>query len=310
MRYLLLFFLIVSYTFSWAQIKSEDEPIQQFSMFYGNDVTAQKDLYYTNGWAFEYVHPIFSKSPFNIEFLSRSANVIEYHSVRLIYDVFTPDLHKELFTDRPFAAYMMLGSKHQYINTVSNFSISSELQLGVIGPATGAGKVQNSLHELMPGADRIEGWDTQIQNDIGINYIFSVDKQFFRNELVEILGGSSIYLGTPYTKAEVNTKIRVGLMEDYFNRLNTSSSKNWQIFLFGEIKGSYVLHNATIQGGLVNSFNTYVRKDLTPFVVDYQLGIGSVYKKYSLIFGQHLLTKEFDAGNSHSWGYFSFYITF
>ena len=304
-----LLFIFIAYS-SGAQSHLNEEPQKQFSMFYGNDFTAQTDMYYTNGISFEYMHPALSKSPFNINFLKESKTLDGYHSARLIYHVFTPDFHKELLTDRPFSAYVMLGSKHQYVNSNSELRITSELQIGVIGQAAGAGIFQNGLHKLMPGADRVIGWETQIKNDVSINYVFQLEKQFFRNNFSELIGGTTLYLGTPYTKAEVGTLLRIGLIEDHFNRLNIGPKKNWQLFVFGEVKGSYVLHNATIQGGFLNSFNTYIRNDLSPFVMDTQLGIGAVYKKYGLNLGQHFLTSEFDAGDSHSWGYFSFYINF
>lgn len=308
-RVFIFLFFIYSF-YSSAQSTFAEEPTKQFSMFYGNDFTAQMDKYFTNGFAFEYVHPNLSKSPFNINFFKKSNQIETYHSVRLIYDVFTPDFHKELLTDRPFSAYVLVGSKHQYLNPLSKLRVTSEFQFGIIGKAAGAGVFQNGIHKLMPGADRVIGWETQIKNDVAFNYKFKLEKQFFRNEFSELIGGATSYLGSPYTKAEVSTILRIGLMEDYFNRMNTDSDKNWQLFLFGEVKGSYVLHNATIQGGLLNSFNTYVRSDLSPFVMDIQIGIGSVYKKYGLNFGQHFLTNEFDAGDSHSWGYFSFYINY
>lgn len=290
--------------------QSKIEPTKQFSLFYGNDVTAQMDMYYTNGWAFEYVHPVFSKSPFNLKLFKGSKAIQTYHSVRLIYDVFTPDLHSELFTDRPFSAYILVGSKHQYVYPESRLRITSELQLGVIGQAAGAATLQNELHKIMPAANPVEGWETQIRNDIAINYQFRLDRQFFRSEFAEIIGGASASVGTPYTKAEINTMLRLGLMENYFDKLNTSTSRNWQLYAFGKVNGIYMLHNATIQGGLLNSFNIYVRDDLSPFIMDFQLGIGLVYKKFGLTFGQHFLTKEFEAGSSHSWGYFNFEITF
>ena len=310
MKYFHVFFLVLISQSSLAQRGIENEPTKQFSMFYSNDVTAQKDMYYTNGWAFEYMHPVFSKSPLNINFFNSSETVQEYHSVRLIYDVFTPDLHKSLLTDRPFSAYVLIGSKHQYVDIKSNTRITSEVQLGIIGQAAGAATLQNGLHKIMPSADPVVGWETQIKNDVAINYIFQIEKQFFRNSFADIIGGTTIYLGTPYTKGEAKTMLRVGIMEDYFNRLNKSPKSNWQLYLFGEIMGSYVLHNATIQGGLLNSFNTYVRNDLSPVVMDLQIGISSVYNKYGLTLGQHFLTKEFEAGSSHSWGYFSFSINF
>lgn len=307
----MLVLLLVAHAFwSNGQTLPTLEPTKQFSMLYGNDVTAQRDLYYTNGWAFEFVHPVFSNSPFNFNFFLNKEEIKSYHSVRLIYDVFTPNLHKRLLTDRPFSAYLLVGSKHQYVNLASNLRITSEMQLGVIGTAVGAATLQNALHELMPGADQVIGWETQIKNDIAINYHFGIDKQFFRNDFAEIIGGSSVALGTPYTKADLTTRLRLGWMDDYFNPSNYSNKQEWQVFVFGEVKGSYVVHNATIEGGVLNIFNIYTRDDLSPFLMDFQVGLGGVYKKFGLTFGQHFLTNEFEAGSSHSWGYFSFSIDF
>lgn len=280
-----------------------------FRFFYANDVTGQTDQYYTNGVQFDLTMPIFAKSPFSLSWLSWKNSTASYHTLNFQYDVFTPDLHCELYTDWPFASLLMLGSKHQYIMG-NSIMLTSELKMGIIGQATGAGKLQNGLHKIFPHADSVFGWETQIRNDIALNYMFSLDKQVHRSNYAEIILGGSVYLGSPYTKLETRVLLRMGIMEDYFNLLNTNSRNNWQAYIYGDFKAAYVVYNATLLGGPINSHNPYVLTEIVPFVLDFQLGVGIAYKNCSLSVGQHLLTPEFYGVDSYTWGELNFMVTF
>ena len=280
-----------------------------FSFFYANDVTGQTDQYYTNGVRFDLIMPIFAKSPFSLNWLPWKNRSDAYHTLNFQYDVFTPNLHSELYTDRPFASLMMLGSKHQYI-MANNMMLTSEFKMGIIGQATGARKLQNGLHKIMPGADSVVGWETQIRNDIALNYMFSIDKQVHRSSYAEIILGGSAYLGSPYTKLETRVLLRTGIMEDYFNLLNTNSGSDWQAYIYGDFKMAYVAYNATLLGGPLNPNNPYVLTEIEPFVLDFHFGVGLTYENYSLTLGQHLLTPEFYGADSYTWGELNFMITF
>ena len=292
------------------QAQESDSPdTRAFRFFYANDVTGQTDQYYTNGVQFDLTMPIFSKSPFSLKWLPWKNSTASYHSLNFQYDVFTPDLHSDLYTDRPFASLMMLGSKHQYIMG-NNIMLTSQLKMGIIGQATGAGRLQNGLHKIFPSADSVLGWETQIQNDIALNYIFSIDKRVHQSNNAEIILGGSAYLGSPYTKLETRVLLRMGIMEDYFNLLNTNRRNNWQAFIYGDFKAAYVAYNATLLGGPLNSQNPYVLTEITPFVLDFHFGVGVSYKNYSFSAGQHLLTPEFYGADSYTWGELNFMVTF
>ena len=286
---------------SWSQeIAQANDGVFQLS--YANDFTSFSDKYYTNGVEFSLTIPAFSYSPFNPKPLKKSKYSESYHTLNFQYQVFTPDLKSDLFTDRPFSATMMLGSKHQYVYREKSLRITSELKLGLIGQAAGAGKLQNGLHDIMPGADPVNGWETQVQNDIGINYIIGFEKKLQFIEFVDIIAATSAYLGTPYTKLDLEINIRVGQFEDYFNHLNNNRKRRWQAFITTGIKGSAIAYNATIQGGLLNPNNPYVLDDINHWVMDLNVGIGLAYKNTSLSFVQHFITPEFQGGTSHSWG--------
>ena len=162
----------------------------------------------------------------------------------------------------------------------------------------------------MPAADTVIGWETQIRNDVALNYIFTVDKQVHRSTYAEIILGGSAYLGSPYTKVEPHVLLRIGLMEDYFNRLNIYPKSKWQAFLYGDFKAAYVAYNATLEGGPINSMNPYVLTESLPFILDFHAGVGLTYKNYSVSLGQHFLTPEFNGAESYLWGEFNFMVTF
>jgi len=304
--FLLLFLLAINVDAQEAI--SPDE--RAFNFFYANDVTGQTDKYYTNGVRFDITMPIFAKSPFSLSWLRWQKATSSYHTINFRYDVFTPDLHKELYTDRPFASVMALGSKHQYVLSQNKLMLTSELQLGIIGQASGAGKLQNGLHKIMPNADTVLGWETQIRNDIALNYVFTVDKQVHRSNYVEIILGGSVFLGSPYTKLEPEVRLHVGVMEDYFNMLNTNPERNWQAYLFGDLKAAYVVYNATLLGGPLNPNNPYELMEIEPFVLNLQIGFGATYNSYSLIYGQHFISPEFLGAETYMWGELNFKVTF
>ena len=294
-------------------LHAQELPISEgkaFNFFYANDVSGQTDKYYTNGVAFSFTLPAIAKSPFSLSWLRWQQATTSYHTIGLKYDVFTPDLNKELYSDRPFASVMMLGTRHQYVLPKNKLMLSSELQFGIIGQATGAGKLQNGLHSIMPGADSVIGWETQIRNDIALNYTFSVDKQVHRSEYAEIILGGAAYLGSPYTKIESHVLLRLGLMSDYFDMLNANQPNKWQAYIFGDLKPSYVVYNATLNGGPINPNNPYELAEIENFVLDLQVGASITYKSYTLSLGQHFITPEFSGAELYMWGELNFMITF
>lgn len=273
-----------------------------FELRYANDVTGFTDQYYTNGVIFALTLPVFYHSPFNPRWLRNSNYSSDYNTLTFKYDVFTPDLEAELFSERPFSATMMLGSRHQYVYTQKSLRLTSEMQFGLIGQAAGAEKLQNGLHEIMPGAQRVEGWETQIRNDIGINYIFTVDKIINPSEYVEIIASMTTYLGVPYTKLEPAILIRAGLFEYYFNQLSNHRYRDWQAYVFLGGRGALVGYNATLQGGLFNQYNPYVLEEIHHLVGSYEIGLGAAYRNTSLVMSQTFSSPEFQGGDKHSWG--------
>lgn len=282
--------------------QGDADPFREFTFKFSNDFTHMTDRYYSNGFYGELTLPGLRKNPMNIIFIPFDKG-ITYNSVTLTQDFFTPDFKINEFESRPFASYLLIGMRQQTLLPEKAISLTSELQLGLIGTNSGGEAIQNGTHKVFPGADTVS-WANQIQNDVGINYRILLEKQALSLNHLQIVLHAEGQLGTPITQISGGARVKVGWFEDYFMPRG-SYEGNWQLYLFNDVKGAYVMHNSTLQGGLFAE-NPYTRCDMTSILVRVETGIGFAYKNAFVELGQNFLSPEFKLGENHRWGYLSF----
>lgn len=294
---LILLFALGSY-FSFGQ----DNPFREVNFRFSNDFTHMTDRYYTNGLYADFTAPFMNSNPINLLFVSPKTS-IKYSTVSIAQDFFTPDFHVDEEQSRPFASYLLIGFKHEALNTSKKQIITSEISGGLIGQNSGGEAIQNWTHKIFPGAE-VVNWDNQIRNDVALSYGIRFEKQLYRNNFAQISMSAEGLLGTPFTRATAGTHFKLGAFEDLFAPRG-SYDKTWQWYLYTDIRAMGVLHNATIEGGLLAD-NPYTRADLNPWVLNVESGIGFRYKSFGLELGQHFLTPEFYFGENHMWGSVNF----
>ena len=300
----IILLLLVSFK-SFGQ--TDDVRFNEFSFRFSNDFSHFSDRYYSNGFFGELTTPGLSKNPLRYILLTpRKANLI-YNSVTVTHDFFTPDFHKDYESSRPFASYLLVGSKQLVILPEKKLRITSELQMGLIGTDSGGEKIQNGTHHIFPGADTVS-WENQVKNDLGLNYRVLFEKQAFRSDYAEVVMHGEAQIGTPFTQASLGVRLQLGLFENNF-AAKQKVMRPWQMYLYNDVTGSAVIHNSTIQGGVFRD-NPYIREDLNHLLINIETGVGFAYKNIILEFGQHLLTPEFALGSMHKWGYFNLKVRF
>jgi hypothetical protein len=282
-------------------------PVSGFTFKYSNDFTHFTDRYYSNGIFVEFIDLALAKNPLNYLLLSLGKEQHIYNALTLTQDFFTPDFTVDPATSRPFSSYLLVGTKQLVIIPAKKMRLTSELQIGLIGTNSGGEFIQNSTHAIFPGATPVN-WDKQISNALGLNYRVLVEKQAFLGDFVQITLHGEGQIGTPFSQLSVGSKLQLGLFENYFMALG-SYARKWQVYFYNDVKGSAVLHNSTIQGG-VFSDDPYTRDDLTRWLLNIETGVGVGYRKVILEMGQHLLSPEFAAGEAHEWGYFNLKVRF
>lgn len=282
---------------------------------FANDATFRTDYYFTQGISANLVLPAFEKSPLNKLLLRPGAYPASYHGMRLVYEGFTPLVISDTLIrqgDRPFAAYLY-ASHYRILNDAGRRQrFTAALELGFIGPGTGAGKFQTKVHEWL-AAPRPMGWQYQIRTDLVLNYRLTYEKQLLQlGRAAELIGAGRAALGTLHTFAAGDLLLRTGKMNGYFQNLGISSRSNrqglqlFQFYAQAGLSGRLVGYNASLQGGLFNRHNPYTlaASQLARALRQATAGLVATYKGVSFESSVVWQSPEFDHARRHKWMHF------
>lgn len=281
-------------------------------IFWANDFVFETDRYFTNGLNLTYYTSALNKSPVNYILLPAKNAEHVFYGLTIIQDFFTP---VELFStsidthDRPFASYLLIGERKVSLNSQKGLKVHSEILVGILGKYSGGESIQNGIHDILPPSEPALGWSNQIQPDLAMNYLVRIEKSLVRNPYFNVLQVIDLKAGIPYTNAGAVIKLRAGRMNDYFSDNGFTKNKPWQLYFLAEMGGKYVFYNATMQGGLINE-NPYVMSSISHWVGQFKSGITFSIGGFGIELGQQYITREFDSGMSHKWGYLTFRFAF
>ncbi|WND02452.1 lipid A deacylase LpxR family protein [Temperatibacter marinus] len=224
-------------------------------------------------------------------------------------NIYTPtDITKShlLVNDRPYAGYLYFGSN--ITRQKGRHLESLELDVGVIGPLSGAKQVQTTWHTLIDTREP-EGWDNQLSNEPALTVIYTraVNMPLLAKKSGEIGVGMDITphgtlaLGTVYTHVSVGGTLRIGtgLEREMMspNRIQPSqpgsdifSGKGMDFYTFIGIEGRAVARNAFLDG---NVFSESHRIDKKRFVGEFSIGFVGFTESWRLSYTHVFRSREF-----------------
>lgn len=278
---------------------------------YENDFFTNQDLYYSQGIAMEFVHPLFGHLPFHKILISGKSQV--QLGIAAEHNGFTPTSTQSdsiLYGDRPYAATLTMRlfsiSRHDSLSS----RITSVFSFGVIGPAAGGKAMQSTIHQWINDSQPL-GWQHQIQNDVVLNYSIGIEKSLFNlPSSLLVTGYTNAYLGTLNTKLSSGFVLMAGKlnarMASTLHRGSGSSLTQNGITFHGYCQPqiNLIAYDATLQGGVFNKSSPYTiaASDMERITLQANLGLvmraGPVYFEYFYTF----LTREFNGGLTHAWG--------
>lgn len=301
MRYCLL--LVVFWS---TQIFAQDRLVR---FNYDNDYFSATDRYYTQGVRLEIIAPVFQK--LSVPFLSiKPQNSTSYFAgIAIERDGFTPTgirIDSIPIGNRPYAATMFLSDFSIAMNEAKHTRITSQIDIGIIGPAVGGKEEQKGIHyaigDLLP-----LGWQYQIANDLILNYTAVYEKGLLNKNYIMAIGFTQGRFGTLYTDASIGTLLMVGFMNNYFSSLGITkqaNTKKLQLYGFAKASGKVVGYNATMQGGLFSkSTYTLPASSVNRLVGQAFLGVVVAYKRFQLEYTKAYLSQEYSNGITHGWGH-------
>ncbi|MFO8130441.1 MAG: lipid A deacylase LpxR family protein [Bacteroidales bacterium] len=282
------------------------DPGSYLSIDFQNDAFLSTDKYFTNGIQFAYISPMLSNSLFSNITIPYRKKSVNYFGVNMVQNMYTPtrlDTTIVLNTDRPFASYLYLGFFKQTFDRSKMLRIRSELDLGALGPTSLGGFLQKTIHNTEP-----TGWVNQINDDILINYTAEIEKGLIAGEHFQLSGMAGGKLGSLYDQAYVSARFITGVFNPYFEGLGfpgkrSRNKERWQAFLHLDARGTAVLYDATLQGGLFSNGNIYTvsGKDIRRITFTGSAGFKVRYQGFELSADLHYITPEFKAGKDHKW---------
>lgn len=310
-----------------------------FQIYWENDSSYTRfvdgsDEYYTNGLALSLTwQPTWGKDlakaiPFN-EYFGPARHAVGFTFGQLMFtpsDIEDPNPRPN---DEPYAGYLYGGFYFQRstdtvaapdaIPTLDHFQID----IGVIGKASGAGWAQESVHEAF-NFDEPRGWEYQLNDEVTVQFTY---RKKWRFELLpenvqretglqfQAIPGGAISLGTVYRNVEAGALFRLGfnLPDDYGpGRLADLPDgtgrplKGWSFYGFGRLTGQIVQHNVFLDG---NNFRNSISVGHNTFYGEGQLGVSCLYGgedwTLGLTYSQTYGTEKFSGQNGiHGYGAF------
>lgn len=321
-RYLIFSLLLFCFS-ATAFSKSLDSLLvelhKEYAVDWDNDMFVYTDIYYTQGAQMTLVHPSFRKNPINHLFFTLP-NASNYAALGGIHEIFTPkDVRDTLanFVDRPYAGTFFIRSSISSAQLEHRHRLTSQLDLGVLGPLAGAAQAQQTIHGWL-GLGWPKGWQFQIKNRPIINYNLSYEK--WLNVLpgvVDVQAKVRARVGTVHDDIQISSHLRLGLLNDPLKGYQLSNkayqqNRNFELYLFGTAKVLATAYNATLMGGIIETgdAHTFKYSQICPIVTELTAGIRANYQSVG---SQFLLTwqsPEFNTGQPHAWGTMSLYFRF
>lgn len=306
--YFILIFLSVC-QFSFAQRIDSYSPLFEIpdSSFvriqYDNDLFQAQDLYYTQGVSLEMVFPVLKKNPLNKLFIPTKFPVLTKNGIRIETAAFTPTSivsDSILYNDRPYAAIMAIDFFQMSYQPTNRLKISSELQLGMIGPVALGKEIQTGIHRMTNNSLPL-GWQHQIKNDVLLNYNLRLDKQLIQyNSLIAFNTFGIAKVGSYQTNLSVGIDLSVGQK----NNLYTSKKHKFQYYFYGQSQLKIVGYDASLMGGMFNRASQYTLSYSSIEKLVAENHVGLVLQFPHVYFGADFgwITREFSTGTAHSWG--------
>lgn len=305
---LLLFLTVESF--------SQEKFTKEFSMVTDNDlyISIEKDRYYSNGLFLSYRY-------IPTKFNETHKKIITVTLGHQIYTPFKSTVVNKILHDRPFAGflYAQLGVSKTFKN---NSILKNSFLVGVVGKSAFGQELQEAIHEIY-NFKKPDGWKHQIRNTLALNFEGEYLKSVGVNKS-SILDGnilSKLRIGTIFTDASLGFIGRIGFKKlqpinnsiafnTNLNHKLNSLKRELESFLYYETSLTYVVNDATIQGGLFNKLSpvTFIPKKIRfNLEVGYKFTANRFHFGYAYHFHTNKLNNlRFDKGNDYGKLFFNY----
>jgi hypothetical protein len=251
-----LFFGLMLYP---SQSSAGDNPRkEEVQIKFDNDFlvpVVNTDKYYTYGLKFYYRKRLdFTTGIFHdLDRLFKTQGGSKILEIELGQEAYTPGNfkdHEYYDYDRPFAGRLYLGAVLTFTRDFKIFRLGSEI--GILGPYSAAGKVQNYFHEHISHDDVLEGWKYQVENNPDISFELEFYKTIIRHAHLDVTMEHKIKFGTQVLYYQGGGRIRIGKFNPISNSITYHTSlsgtvRDSEIFIDFLSSLQFIGYNGTLR---------------------------------------------------------------
>lgn len=295
-----------------------------YNFYYENDLFAGTDNNYTSGAKFSWISanledyindPCLPKWVRQLNRVSEWVQPGVFDSRNMVIslgqEMYTPTdkTRRDLITnDRPYAGWLYLGLAYNARND-TDMEVT-EIDIGMVGPASLARQSQNFIHRIR-GIDRFNGWDNQLNNELGIQFVKERKTKFFNWSRsgwpkMDAISHYGFALGNVNTYLNGGLEVRIGsfLPNDFGTApIRPASDSNAPlpanvsrrmgdggVHFFASVDGRAVARNIFLDG---NTFSDSHSVSKRYFVGDVAAGVAWQWVGGKITYAQYLRSKEF-----------------
>jgi len=299
-----------------AEVKEEERPTRPpqdyrgiISIVFENDIFAGEDDGYTNGFRVSWL-----SSEVVPRWLDRAASWVPVfadhgyttYGFSFGQTMFAPrDLRRSdlIIDDRPYAGFLFVSA--DLLRDTGTRMDHLQFMLGVVGPASGAERTQDFVHDAIGSIDP-QGWDHQLENEPGLVVTYERKwralHEFGESQwAIEAMPHVGFSLGNVHTHLNTGVTLRFGydLPADYGPPLLRPNLPGSDFFIptnglgwyvFAGVEGRAVAQNIFLDG---NSFEDSHSVDKKHLVGGVQLGVAMTWRGVRLAYTHVLRSREF-----------------
>jgi hypothetical protein len=223
-------------------------------------------------------------------------------------NIYTPN-HIDRLTinpnDRPYAGWLYGGMYFQRSVGDREFD-HLELDMGVVGPSSLAEQTQKIVHDLL-ASKRPEGWDSQLHDEFGINFIYQHKWKFTvfgdndGDMTLQAIPQAGFTVGNLNRNVNADITMRLGWnipsdfgpgrIDDVVSATTNPWTKNVSFYGFVRTGGRYVEHDLFISGN--NDHNSQGVAEAN-WVGEVQYGVALSWKRLIVTWSNRHITHEYD----------------
>ncbi len=229
-----------------------------------------------------------------------------YESLGISIEAYTPnylpDGSPDPNDDRPYSGWSYIDYKITY--ELQGAFIQLGADVGIMGPDSKAGDVQNWFHRTISNDPELSGWEDQLPNQIGINIRAAAGNSFLSAPWFDAFYTIDASIGNILIYAQP----KIGLRFGKFDLLSKSISQNHQLLgttkkveYFFELGGGFRFsaYNATLQGNIFENSSLLSQEEINNAIFHSQMAINLLYKRFSAKVVYHLSTGELSSVDTH-----------